>query len=158
MFFASFYIWILYAGLIVLWFVDGKIKKEQVAHALLAGLIALGISLIIKHFFPTIRPFVTDGRATDVLLRPHDGSFPSEHAALVFALATTIFLHDRKVGWFYLISAIVVGTARVLANVHYPVDILGGAMIGTIIAVIIEKKHLFELFRYSNIKRKYRKH
>ena len=154
LFFASFYIWILYAGLVVLWFIDGKIKKEQVVHAILAGLTAWIFALVIKYFFPTARPFMVDGRATDVLLRPYDGSFPSEHTALAFALAVTIFLHDKKVGWFFLISAIVVGSARVLANVHYPIDILGGALIGTLVAVIIEREHVFKLFGYSGVKKK----
>ena len=146
-FFASFYVWFLFAGLIILWFIDGKIKKEQVAHALLACLFAWVIAFLIKHFFPTIRPFVTNGLETDVLFRPTDAAFPSEHTTLAFALATTIFMHDRKVGWIYLISALVIGVARVVANVHYPIDILGGALIGTLVAIVIEKVHLFELLK-----------
>jgi undecaprenyl-diphosphatase len=148
-FFATFLIWFLYAGLIVLWFADGKIKKEQVMHALLASLIAWLITLLIKHFFPTIRPFVRNGGEVDVLFRPTDGAFPSAHAALAFGLAVTIFMHDRKVGWFYLVGALVIGIARVLANVHYPVDILGGALIGTLVAVVIEKAHVFKLLKVA---------
>jgi undecaprenyl-diphosphatase len=154
LFFASFYIWALYAGLVVLWFIDGKIKKEQVIHALLAGVTAWIFTLVIKYFFPTNRPFMIDGRIADVLLKPMDGSFPSEHTALAFALAVTVFLHDRKVGWFYLISALIVGTARVLANVHYPIDIVGGALIGTLIAIIFEREHAFNLFVSSKRKRR----
>ena len=144
-FFATFFIWILYAGLIVLWFIDGRIKKEQVIHALLASLTAWLIVLLIKHFFPTIRPFVRNGGEVDVLFKPTDAAFPSAHTALAFSLAVTIFMHERKVGWFYLIGALMVGVARVLANVHYPVDILGGALIGSLVAVVIEKFHLFKL-------------
>ena len=144
-FFATFFIWFLYAGLIILWFIDGRIKKEQVVHALLAGFIAWIITILIKHFFPTIRPFIKNGGGVDVLFRPTDSAFPSAHTALAFGLAVTIFMHDRRVGWFYLIGALVIGVARVLANVHYPVDILGGAMIGTLVAVVVEKEHVFEL-------------
>jgi undecaprenyl-diphosphatase len=146
MFFATFFIWILYAGLIVLWFIDGRIKKEQVIHALLAGLLAWLIVLFIKQLFPTIRPFIRNGEGVDVLIRPTDSAFPSAHTALAFGLAVTIFLHDKKVGWFYLIGAVAIGVARVLANVHYPVDILGGAFIGTFVAVLVEKIHVFKLF------------
>ena len=152
-FFATFFIWFLYAGLIVLWFIDGKIKKEQVIHALLAGFIAWIIVFLIKHFFPTVRPFVTDGRGVDVLFKPTDSSFPSAHTALAFGLAVTIFMHDRRVGWFYLIGALAIGVARVMANVHYPVDILGGAFIGTLVAVIIEKVHLFQLLSVGKRKK-----
>lgn len=144
-FFATFLIWILYAGLLVLWFIDGKIRKEQVIHALVAGTIAWGIAQLIKLLFPTVRPFVLNGRDVEVLIAPTDAAFPSAHTALAFSLAVTIFMHDRKVGWWYLVAALAVGVARVFANVHYPVDIIGGAFIGTLVAVIIEKSHMFKL-------------
>ena len=144
-FFATFLIWILYAGLIVLWFIDGKIRKEQVVHALVAGAIAWGVAFLIKYFFPTLRPFMLNGREVDVLVAPTDSAFPSAHTALAFSLAVTVFMHDRRIGWWYLVGALFIGTARVLANVHYPHDILGGAFIGTLIAVIVEKTHVFNL-------------
>lgn len=144
-FFATFFIWFLFAGLGVLWVIDGKIKREQVVHALLACLFAWIIAFLIKHFFPTIRPFVTNGREIDVLLRPTDGAFPSEHTTLAFALAVTLYMHDRKIGFFFLVSALFIGIARVVANVHYPVDIVGGAFLGTIVAVLVERVHLFQL-------------
>lgn len=146
MFFATFFIWILYAGLIVLWFIDGRIRKEQVIHALLAGLIAWGVAFFIKRAFPTLRPFMINGRDVDVLFRPTDSAFPSEHTVLAFSLAITIFLHDKKVGWWYLLGALLIGVFRVLANVHYPIDIIGGALIGTLVAVMVEKIHVFKLF------------
>jgi len=140
-FFASFFIYFLFAGLLVLWFIDGKIKKEQVIHALLACTIAWSIAFLIKHFFPTLRPYMINGRETDVFARPVDGAFPSGHTVLAFALAVTVFLHDRKIGWWFLASALLIGIARVVANVHYPVDIIGGAFLGTIVAVVVEKLH-----------------
>lgn len=146
-FFASFFIWFLFIGLGILWVIDGKIKKEQVIHALAACLISWTIAFLIKHFFPTVRPFLINGRGIDVLMRPTDSAFPSEHTTLAFALAVTIFMHDRKVGWVFLISAALVGIARVLANVHYPIDIVGGAFLGTIVAVVIEKIHFLQLFQ-----------
>lgn len=128
-----------------MWFIDGKIKKEQVVHALFACLFAWIIAALIKHFFPTLRPFVVNGGETGVILRPTDGAFPSEHTTLAFALAITVFMHDRKIGWFFLIGALTVGIARVLANVHYPIDIIGGAFLGTLVAVIVEKLHFLDL-------------
>jgi undecaprenyl-diphosphatase len=146
-FLATFLIWFLYLGLAVLWFIDGKIKKEQVVHALLASLISWTIAFAVKLLFPTTRPFVTNGREIEVLFKPLDGAFPSQHTTLAFALAVTIFMHDRKVGWWFLLSALIIGAARVAANVHYPVDIVGGAFLGTLIAVVVEKVHLFKLLQ-----------
>lgn len=152
-FFATFLIWILYAGLIVLWFVNGKIKKEQVAYALAAGLTAWIVAQVIKLVFPTLRPFAVDGGEIGVLITPIGSAFPSAHTAMAFSLAVTIFLHDGKVGWFYLIGALIVGVARVVANVHYPVDILGGALIGTFVAIVVEKTHMFRFFEKRKSKR-----
>ena len=140
-FFASFLIFILFAGLFVLWVVDGKIKKEQVTHAFFASFIAWLISETIKIFFPTLRPFLLNGQNPLTLTTPSDGAFPSSHTALAFALGVTIFMHDKKYGSLYLLGAILIGVARVVANVHYPIDILAGAFVGTLVAVIVEKVH-----------------
>lgn len=141
MFLASFLIYFLFVGLGILWFIDGKVKKAQVKHALFACAVAYVVAVFIKYFFPTIRPFMVNGGDVGVVIPPTNGAFPSEHTIIAFALAVTIFLHDRRVGWLFLISALVIGVARIVANVHYPVDIIGGAFLGTIIAVIVEKVH-----------------
>lgn len=153
-FFASFVIYFLFAGLVVLWFIDGKIKKEQVVHALFACLFAFTIAALIKHFFPTLRPFVVNGRETDVLINPIDGAFPSEHTVLAFALSVTIFMHDRKIGFYFLLTSLGIGISRVLANVHWPLDIVGGAFLGTIVAVIVEKVHFLDFINSFSSKRK----
>ncbi|MEK7498006.1 MAG: phosphatase PAP2 family protein [Patescibacteria group bacterium] len=142
-FFATFFIWIMFLGLVVLWFIDGKIKKEQVLHACLSIILAWTFAEMIKEIYHTTRPFILEGKNPLVMFIPAaNGSFPSSHTAAAFALALTIWLHDKKVGFFYLIAALLVGAARVLANVHYPVDILGGAVLGIIVAYMIEKAHI----------------
>ena len=142
LFLASFLIWLMFAGLIILWFIDGKIKKEQVVHALLASFIAWTISEILKRVFNTPRPFtINDMRALTISI-PFDPAFPSSHTSTVFALAFTIFFHDKKVGVIFLVLALLIGWARVAANVHYPIDIMGGVFIGTIVAIAVEKVHL----------------
>ena len=145
-FLASFLIWFLYAGLLVLWVIDGKIKKEQVIHAIFAVFVTWIISEVIKAFSPTIRPFLINGKEPLTFTVPMDGAFPSLHTMSAFALSVTIFMHDRKVGWLFLIAASLIGMARVAANVHYPVDIVGGALLGTLVAVIVERAHFSKLF------------
>lgn len=142
LFLASFLIWLLFAGLVVLWFIDGKIKKEQVVHALLASFLAFTVAEILKQIFHTSRPFQVDGLGVMTLTKPLDPAFPSTHAAVAFALAITVWLHDRKVGLFFVILAISIAWARVAANVHYPIDVIVGAIIGGITALAIEKVHL----------------
>ncbi|MFC1625768.1 phosphatase PAP2 family protein [Patescibacteria group bacterium] len=141
-FLASFLIWFMFAGVLFLWVSDGRVRKEQVLHALLVTFVAWLVTEAIKHMFPTIRPFMIDGQSALTLTVPNNGSFPSTHTAIAFSLAIALFQHNKKWGSAYLASAILIGIARVLANVHYPVDILGGALVGTLIAVIAEKLHL----------------
>ncbi|MFZ3301894.1 MAG: phosphatase PAP2 family protein [Microgenomates group bacterium] len=144
-FLASVLIWLMFFGLIVLWVIDGKIKKETVIHAVFSCLIAYAVTELIKTFFPTLRPFQFDGALPLTLTVPTDGAFPSSHSAVGFALAVTILKHDRKVGILYLIMAGLVGIARIVAHVHYPIDIMAGALIGTIISALTSSKHFVRL-------------
>lgn len=140
-FLASFLIWFLFLGLVVLWVIDGKIKKEQVLHALLAVFTVWLLTEAIKNFFPIPRPFLMNGGERLTIISRNDGAFPSFHTAVAFAISTTIWLHDRRVGIFFLLASILIGVGRVLGNVHYPVDILGGALLGILTAVFFEKVH-----------------
>lgn len=144
-FLASFLIWFMFAGLILLWVIDGRIKREEALHALFSFFLAWAAAEIIKRAVPTERPFQINGFTPLTTTKPTDGAFPSGHTAAAFALSTTIWLHDKKVGWVYMILGLVVGAARILANVHYPVDILGGALVGILTAFLVEKVHLFAL-------------
>ncbi len=146
-FFASFLIWLMFAGVLVLWVIDGRIKKEEALHALAAALVAWLLAEGIKIIFPTLRPFQTNGHEVLTLTIPKDSAFPSGHSAASFGLAMTIWLHDRKLGWIFLITALSIGIARVLGNVHYPQDILGGALVGILIALAFEKLHLFNFLK-----------
>jgi undecaprenyl-diphosphatase len=64
------------------------------------------------------------------LLSETSFSFPSGHAAFFFALATTTAVFDRRLGILLLIGAALVSLARVAAGIHYPSDVLAGALIG----------------------------
>ena len=144
-FLASILIWLMCFGLLVLWVIDGKIKKETVIHAIFSCALAWGIAETIEIIFPTLRPFQSQNLIPLTLTIPGDGAFPSGHTALAFALATTILKHDRKIGILYLIMAGLVGVARIMAHVHYPIDIFGGAVIGVIISQLTSSKHFVRL-------------
>lgn len=61
----------------------------------------------------------------------HWSSFPSDHAALFFALATSVFFVSRGAGTLALLHAFfVVSLTRVYMGMHYPTDIVAGAAIG----------------------------
>ncbi|OGM21112.1 hypothetical protein A2955_02110 [Candidatus Woesebacteria bacterium RIFCSPLOWO2_01_FULL_37_19] len=140
-FLASFLIWFMFGGLAFLWLIDGKIKKEIALHAVLATLIAWGLSQMIKSFFPTIRPFGLNGTNPLTITVPTDGSFPSGHTAAAFGLAVSIWLHNKKLGYKFISIALLIGLGRILGNVHFFTDVLAGAMLGYLAAYLVEKLH-----------------
>ncbi|MBU1916457.1 phosphatase PAP2 family protein, partial [Patescibacteria group bacterium] len=64
-------------------------------------------------------------------------SFPSDHAIISFALAFSVLMLHRRLGAVLLICAGAVAVGRVLVGVHYPLDVLAGAILGTAWALII---------------------
>jgi undecaprenyl-diphosphatase len=65
-------------------------------------------------------------------------SFPSDHAIMFFALATGIFLISKKIGVFtYLYVFFIICFPRIYLGLHYPTDILVGAIIGIIITYVV---------------------
>jgi len=144
-FLASFLIWVMFAGLLAMWLIDGRIKREQVLHALLASLIAWVVTEVVKSFFPTLRPFQVNGAPPLTITIPSTHAFPSFHAAVAFAVATTIFLHNKKLGLIFVVFALLVGLGRIWSNVHSFIDIIGGGIIGVVTAIAVERVHLRKL-------------
>jgi len=148
-FMASFVIWFMFLGLIVLWVIDGKLKKEQALHAFLAVLLAWLIAEVLKSLIPTQRPFTINGRLplTFTLVTSNSNSFPSSHTAVAVALAFSVWLHNKKNGLIFVIGAILVAAGRVLSNVHFVLDVAAGGFIGLTTAVILERIHVTKLIK-----------
>ncbi|MFK7765338.1 MAG: phosphatase PAP2 family protein [Roseobacter sp.] len=74
------------------------------------------------------------------LARPHlewASSMPSDHATMFFALATGMFFLNRKIGLFLFVHAVmVISVPRIYLALHWPNDILAGALVGIIITLL----------------------
>jgi len=109
--------------------------------------VALGDPLVVnavKHAVARPRPFVTlpDARVFGVVgqgyVPPEQmaadtggrNSMPSAHAANWFAMTMVMFLFYRRSLWFMLPMALTVSFSRVYNGVHYPSDVLAGAILG----------------------------
>jgi undecaprenyl-diphosphatase len=85
------------------------------------------------------RPYeVLDGVKAKHVWSAGGGSFPSGHAAMAFTVATTLSLYSPKPEvWIPSFAwASFVACARVYLGLHYPSDILGGAVMGTGLAFL----------------------
>jgi undecaprenyl-diphosphatase len=94
------------------------------------------IAYFLKMIFHAPRPFVT---YLDVLPLVSEGSyssFPSAHATLFFALATALYMYNKKVGGTFFFFATIIALSRMVVGVHYPLDLIGGAVIGVVTAYL----------------------
>lgn len=79
-----------------------------------------------SHYGEIIAP-ITSG------MKIASDSFPSAHTYVAFAVATSIFLYGhRRLGVVLFVIALFIGIGRIGAGLHYPVDIVAGALLGTI--------------------------
>jgi undecaprenyl-diphosphatase len=140
------------AGVIVaclwwLWFQPGD-GEQQRREQLLSGIVSCGLALLLGRLLQLALPFRSRPLHDAALhFRVPFGvvpeglrgwsSFPSDHAVLLFALATTVFLTSRRVGVLAYGHALCVGCLpRVYLGYHYPTDIIAGALLGTLVCAL----------------------
>jgi undecaprenyl-diphosphatase len=118
-------------------FVPALMFRKQRPAALigLATLAATGGAVsLIKALTGRVRPCSAIGwchtLAIDV---PMDPSFPSGHAAGSFAFATFFSCLDRRAAWVLFPAAFLVAASRIVLGVHYPSDVIVGALLGSTI-------------------------
>lgn len=121
------------------WFVSKQ--KAETIRIFLSVFFAALISLILKYSFFYPRPFEVN-QTTALAGLAASPSFPSFHTAIAFAAATNVTFHRRSMGIVLFFVALVIGFGRILANVHYPVDIFIGIVVGVVIAVFIETLYI----------------
>jgi len=119
---------------------DTRIKfKKAVVYVMLCLAVAFLADEVINLLKTRYRPFVTFPAQVAKLNVVQDlTSFPSTHTIFVFAISISLWLSSlRKIAWPLLALAILIGLSRVAVGVHYPFDIIGGAIIGVIIPIFI---------------------
>lgn len=105
-------------------------KHKRVVFPLLIGTgLALFSVEFIRFFYARPRPFVQLD-IDSLIYHSASGSFPSRHAVSAFAIATAIRYIDRRVGRWLLLLAVITGLSRVMVGVHFPLDVLGGGVLG----------------------------
>jgi undecaprenyl-diphosphatase len=68
---------------------------------------------------------------------PKDPSFPSGHTAIAFAAATVLSYYRPKWAPAFFLLAVAIGFSRIYVGVHYPLDVLGGAVLGALLGGLV---------------------
>lgn len=111
---------------------DDKLKTDAYVTAS-ALLVTEGETFFLKRIVKRKRPFIEYPDLIYGKSKETDYSFPSGHSSEAFALATSLSLSFPK--WYVIapsyLYAATVGYSRMYLGVHYPSDVLAGAIIGT---------------------------
>lgn len=100
-----------------------------------AILVAEGVSLALKSWIGRDRPPLSNPDPEPLIDLPATHSFPSGHATVSFACATVLALAVPRLRVPLYSLAALIAFSRVYVGVHYPLDVLAGALLGVLLGV-----------------------
>jgi undecaprenyl-diphosphatase len=104
---------------------------------LAADLVADALSYGLREWIGRRRPPFVYPEPKPLVHTPHSGSFPSGHAAIAFACATVIAWCVPRLAFPAFALAAAIAWSRVYVGVHWPLDVLGGAALGILVATAL---------------------
>lgn len=107
-----------------------KTRRTGIAIAVSLALEVLCCNVILKPFIARIRPYDVNTAIQLLIPRPSDYSFPSGHTGAAFAATSALFFSKNRLWIPAAILATLIGFTRLYLYVHYPSDVLAGALLG----------------------------
>ena len=110
--------------------------NRLLAYELILGTLTLWMVVeMVKFLIHRSRPFVHMTQTRLVGFQPHGRSFPSGHTSQAFFMATLVAQYFHPGVWIVFLlyaAALLVGVTRMYVGVHYPRDVLAGAILGIV--------------------------
>ena len=129
-------IWI-FAGVLLLCTKKYRRQGALVLMGLLVGLLVGNVAL--KHLVARSRPCWLDPSVQLLIATPTDYSFPSGHTLSSTISATILTKTDRRFGYAAIPMAALLAFSRLYLFVHFPSDVLAGAVLGLVIGVVVSR-------------------
>lgn len=129
----------------IIWIVIGVIllfprKTRRAAITALIALICAHLlcNMVLKDYVARIRPYDVIAGLNCIIGRENSWSFPSGHAMTAFAFAVAIYKsRPKRLGIPIMIIAVAISVSRLYVGVHYPSDVIFGAVLGALIGLLV---------------------
>lgn len=135
-FFAKYMKYFLLFGIIMYWFTREQENRIMIISSMFAFVVAEVFGAIAGAIHSNNQPFAELSNVNQLIGHAIDNSFPSDHAIEFFSICITFLLFKKNLRYVWLAIAILVSISRVWVGVHYPADILVGAILGIIGAAL----------------------
>ena len=128
------------------------LKRMRGLALVLATALAVSISdflgATLKELIARDRPCHVLSHIKDIANCSNSFSFPSNHAVNSFTFATIVTLAYKNLTFLLYVSALLIGYSRIYLGVHYPTDVLSGALLGILIGFLGYKYFYLKILNF----------
>ncbi|MEH7303554.1 undecaprenyl-diphosphatase [Neobacillus drentensis] len=136
-FIAEYMVLFLALRILIFWFTKSKTNRMMIICGLITFLAAEIMGEMAGLIHSNNQPFSELIHVNKLIGHEVDNSFPSNHTILFFSFCMVFFLFKRKSGVLWILLACLVGLSRIWVGVHYPGDVIVGAAISILSALIV---------------------